>query len=316
MAASMITAATRALLELGDRPGIGTAGLRRAIEQKMLVSDSYHRPHEPKAIRGSLTAGDAGLKRKMTAYDTVARCEDNGIGIISPLDDPYPLPLRWIKEYPPILYTLGNQEILRGVAVSVVGTREASHLGRSWARQIGELLALSHITVVSGLALGIDTEAHIGALKGNGGTVAVLAHGLDKITPTSNRPLADEILTNGGLLLSEHAPGVPPRRVEYVRRNRLQSGMSVCSIIVESGREGGAIHQARFTRSQGRDLFTVVPPKETTGVASFNHGGSEYLTQEMSARAISSREDVLRLVHSGYFESRFKMHQHHTDRLL
>jgi DNA processing protein len=95
--------------------------------------------------------------------------------------------------------------------------------------------------------------------------------------------------------------------------------MSVCSIIVESGREGGALHQARFTRSQGRDLFTVVPPKEVRGVASFNYGGSQYLTHEMNARAITRREDLLALLHSDYFNSRFKMHQHHvggSDRLL
>jgi DNA processing protein len=192
-------------------------------------------------------------------------------------------------------------------------------LGRSWARQIAELLALNDITVVSGLALGIDTEAHIGALSGRGGTVAILAHGLDQITPSSNRPLADKILANGGVLLSEHPPGVPPRRAEYVRRNRLQSGMSVCSIVVESGREGGAIHQARFTRSQGRDLFTVVPPKGMAGAAAFNNDGAEYLTSEMNARALTKREDLLTLVNSNYFQTRFRMHKHHSesgDRLL
>jgi DNA processing protein len=313
----VITSATRALLELRDRPGIGAGGLRRFLEQKM---DGHGQsPLEPRASFTPLTRHDAELKRKMTAFDTVARCESNGIGIISPLDDAYPLPLRWIKDYPPILYTLGNQEILRHVSVAVVGTRDASVLGRSWARQIGELLAVNHINVVSGLALGIDTEAHLGALKGRGGTIAIMAHGLDQITPASNRPLAEEILANGGLLLSEHPPGVPPRKVEYVRRNRLQSGMSVCSIVVESGKQGGAIHQARFTRSQGRDLFTVVPPKETRGVVSFNYGGSEYLTHEMNARAITRREDLLALFQSDYFDARFKAHLQHlraNDRLL
>jgi DNA processing protein len=148
------------------------------------------------------------------------------------------------------------------------------------------------MSVVSGLALGIDAAAHEGCLKAGGITVAILAHGLDRITPHSNRGLADQILESEGCLVAEHAPGVPPVRQEYVRRNRIQSGMAACSIMVESAEEGGAIHQGNFAARQGRPLYVVTPPAGTSGSEDFKYAGAERLMKEAKARPIGSRADL------------------------
>lgn len=224
--------------------------------------------------------------------------------IVSALDDNYPALLRLIVDYPPIVYVKGDIGNLNQVACAVVGTRQASHLGTSWAKQIAATLTEHGLAIVSGLALGIDTAAHEGTLRASGKTIAILAHGLDRVTPSSNAQLAARILGSGGSLLSEHPPGVPPRRAEYVRRNRLQSGMSVCSIVVESAREGGAIHQARFTKEQGRDLFTVIPGPETPGHQEFNRDGAQYLIGELGARVIGSKGDLLDLLGSSFFKEK------------
>src|SRR5690606_19747579 len=121
---------------------------------------------------------------------------------------------------------------------------------------------------------------------------AVLAHGLDTVAPTRNRPLAEQILTSGGVLLSEHPPGVPPRPAEFVRRNRIQSGLSIASIVVESGREGGAIHQARFTIAHGRTLFAVLPPPGLIAKYNYNAEGAHLLLDRMSALQLSSYQDL------------------------
>src|SRR5690606_7231760 len=130
--------------------------------------------------------------------------------------------------------------------------RNVTASGARIARTIGRYLARRGYVVVSGLALGTDMMAHLGVLDVGGKTVAVMAHGLHMVSPPSNTDLGEEIVRKGGALLSEHPPGTPPRRAEFVKRNRLQSGMSLASIVVESGVSGGAIHQARFTKQQQR----------------------------------------------------------------
>ena len=291
----MISSDTRQLLEMADEPGVGVAALRRELESRLGKTSS---DYFVKTVR---TATQSGKRAK--AHEIISKCEDLGISVLSTLDQQYPTALALIREYPPLLYVRGNLDILNQISVAVVGTRSASPLGASWARQIARALAEHEISVVSGLALGIDEAAHAGALEGGGPTVAILAHGLDVITPTPNVPLANEIIEAGGAVVSEHPPGVPPRRSEYVRRNRLQSGMSVCSMVIESGREGGAIHQARFTRSQGRELFTVVPAPGTPGSGAFNAEGSQFLTAEMGARAITKRADLQVLFDTEFFKS-------------
>jgi DNA processing protein len=188
------------------------------------------------------------------AKQIIDDCSVKQIAIFSLLDPQYPPRLRSIKDAPPIIYVLGSHPAILVDGGAVVGTRNASATGQRVARRIAETLTFFDLSTISGLALGIDAAAHAGALDAKGKTVAVLAHGLDTVAPKSNQKLAERILTSGGALISEHPPGVPPRPPEFVRRNRIQSGMAMFSVVVESGEVGGSMHQARFTKEQGRHI--------------------------------------------------------------
>lgn len=283
-------AATR-LLELSSRPGVGAGTLRKIAQSAMSLPSLLH----DEAHIERLTTRTSTAKQSPDAWRRIIEdCERLSIRVISCLDPDYPVRLLSIDDFPPLLYVRGPETALSMRGCAVVGTREASRLGLSWARQIAEVVASKGMSVVSGLALGIDTAAHEGCLKAGGTTIAILAHGLDRVTPHSNRALAERILEREGCLVAEHAPGVPPVRQEYVRRNRIQSGMSACSVMVESGQDGGAIHQGHFATRQGRPLFCVMPPKETPGADDFRYEGAERLAKEAKARPIGSRAELER----------------------
>ncbi|MDZ4818709.1 MAG: DNA-processing protein DprA [Planctomycetota bacterium] len=179
----------------------------------------------------------------------------SGITAIGITASGYPARLRIISDAPVVIYVKGNVDVLARDAIAVVGTRNVSAAGTRLAKLIAGYVARRGYVVVSGLALGVDSLAHEAALEANALTVAVLAHGLDTVASTSHRKLAERILASGGTLMSEHHHGVPARPQEFVRRNRLQSGLSIGSIVVESGIVGGSMHHARFTKNQGRHLF-------------------------------------------------------------
>jgi DNA processing protein len=301
----MVSEPTKRLLRLSCLPGVGAVTLRKVILQD--PSRLFAEGDDEELLRGLMRASSPRGKQDPLAWvRTLESCAAQDFHLLSPLDDAYPIALRSIDDFPPLLYLRGRIDGLSEVGCAVVGTREASPLGLSWARQIAEVLAARGYSIVSGLALGIDTAAHTGALRANGTTVAVMAHGLDQVTPSSNRQLAEEIVSSGGLLISEHPPGTPPRKPEYVRRNRIQSGMSVCSIVVESGETGGAIHQGNFTLMQRRLLFCVVPNRDVPGADQFKFGGSEILLAKPGTRAIRSRDDLLQIIEDGVLVSEWR----------
>lgn len=233
-----------------------------------------------------------------SADDLLEECLGQNIQTVCLCDPDYPSALKQIADPPPVLYFKGPPKNLTMQAFSVVGTRKASPRGLIAAEHLGESLIRHGFCVVSGLALGIDAAAHRGALKGgcpNDGcpAVAVLAHGLHTIQPASNRGLALKILECGGTLVSEHPPGVAPRPAEFVRRNRIQSGLSLGSIIVESGEEGGSIHQAKFTVQQGRLLAVALPDGEDKN---FNSSGGQMLSSTLGAHIIRKPKDLINLL--------------------
>lgn len=289
------SSATLFLLAAFELQGVGVAALRR------LAAGLASALGESKNVN-SHAFSEAGLREPSDSASEVARkaaselvreCAALRINILSVADREYPPCLKAINDFPPIIYVKGSIDALSAwTCVAVVGTRDASPVGETWARKIAKTLAQESVTVVSGLALGIDTCAHEGALDGGGLTVAILAHGLDTVAPTRNRQLAERILQKGGALVSEHRPGTPPRPPEFVRRNRIQSGLSVASIVVESGVEGGAIHQANFTCAQGRQLFTALPPEALRDAHGFNDEGSRFLIEVKKARPLSSQDQL------------------------
>lgn len=285
---------TRLVLTALALPGVGPAALRRLI-----AASSSSKDHN---IMAGFIENELNGKDEKTVHDKVSEqlsdCEKHNIFVLSPFDKGYPSRLKAISDYPPILYVKGDIDAMRCDGFAVVGTREASKLGMSWAKQIASIVCEYQLSVVSGLALGIDSAAHEGALKVGGRTIAVLAHGLDRVTPARNKDLAEQILGGGGALVSEHAPGVPPRKAEYVRRNRIQSGMSLCSIIVESGETGGAMHQGKFTRDQGHPLFCTFPDESVRGSGEFNYNGAKKLISEMNAKPIADSTELKEFIDS------------------
>ena len=180
---------------------------------------------------------------------------ENEVSIISYDDENYPERLRSIKNYPLTLFCKGNIDTFNTeFSAALIGMRKPSEVGKRAAFDFGVKLAEMDITVISGLAIGCDTEGHKGCVSKKGQGVAVLAHGLDKIAGVS-RTLADALLDNDGCLVSEYPLGTNPQKHFYVERDRIQSGMSDAVIVIETDVDGGTMHTVRFSENQSRKFF-------------------------------------------------------------
>ena len=176
--------------------------------------------------------------------------------IIDISDERYPARLRRINRPPARLYCMGNTELLRRRCVCMVGSRKTTEYGRRTAEKIARRLSAHGITVVSGLALGIDAASHRGALKGSGSTIAVLGCGIDIPYPWANRFLKEEIVKQG-LLISEYPLGTQATRYTFPQRNRIIAGISECGILTEAGLNSGALITAEHLAEQGKDVMVV-----------------------------------------------------------
>lgn len=168
----------------------------------------------------------------------------------------YPALLKEIRDYPKALYYIGDPKILEGKCVSIVGSRKTNQYGRSTAYNFGQKLGQRDVTVVSGMAMGIDACAHEGALQEKGRTAAVLACGLDICYPAQNYALKNKIEENG-LLLSEYPPGTQARRYSFPQRNRIVSGLSPLTVVIQAGNRSGALITAELAADQGREVAAV-----------------------------------------------------------
>ncbi len=195
-------------------------------------------------------------RSSITPEAEMDRLARQGIDAFTIHDEGYPRLLREIYEYPPVLYVKGTLEPDDERAVTIVGTRKTTAYGREVAHQIAWDLAKNGVTVVSGLARGIDGTAHRAALDAGGRTVAVLASGLDTIYPPEHSNMAREITRNGALV-SEHPPGVRPEAKNFPRRNRLLSGLTPGTLVVEAGEGSGALWTVRHAVDQNREVMAV-----------------------------------------------------------
>lgn len=178
---------------------------------------------------------------------------------LSPDDSTYPAPLRDIPSPPAELYYLGAEPAswLARKRIAIVGSRSISPYGKLVTEQLAGRLAERGITIVSGLALGVDAVAHTAAVKAGGLHLAVLANGLDQIYPASNTQLARRLLENGGAIISEYPEGMPSLKQNFVARNRIVAGLSDALLITEAAEKSGTLHTARFAMEQGRDVLVV-----------------------------------------------------------
>ena len=184
------------------------------------------------------------------------RIKARAISVLTWNDEGYPKLLRQIHSSPPVLYVKGQLLPEDEWAVAVVGTRAATTYGKEAATRVTNGLARNGITVVSGLARGIDSAAHRAALEAGGRTIGVLGCGLDIIYPPENRRLAERVIGQGALV-SEYPLGTPPEAGNFPPRNRIISGLSLGVVIVEAGRRSGALITADYALDQGRDVFAV-----------------------------------------------------------
>ncbi len=201
-------------------------------------------------------------------------------------DDSYPKLLREIPDPPRYLYVKGNISLLGNPSISVVGTRRASRYGKEVARDLSYRLSDLGLTVVSGLARGVDTWAHIGALDGKGKTVAVLGSGIDVIYPKENRKLYERICEEG-LIISPFEPGEKPYKWNFPKRNRVIAGISFGTVVVECPMKSGAMITARLALDYGREVFAV--PGNITSTLS---EGPNYLIRN-GAKPVIDIEDII-----------------------
>jgi DNA processing protein len=189
-----------------------------------------------------------------------AAVREAGGSVVTALDGRYPEALGSVDPRPPVLYVAGDQAAFEAPAVAVVGTRRATGYGRSTATEIADELARAGITVVSGLAVGIDGEAHAAAVNAGGRSVAVLPSPLNRIYPPRHRELAARLVASGGALVSELAPGHAAGRPDFARRNRIIAALSRAVVVVEAPDHSGALLTAAAATEIGRDVFAVPGP--------------------------------------------------------
>lgn len=240
------------------------------------------------AVLAALVDRQVWEKALAKAEDTLDAASRHRVRVLSATDEEYPTWLRLLPDRPPVLYVRGHLRPGKRYVASI-GTREPSKFGEEVTRRIVTELGKHNWSIVSGLALGIDTLSHRAALDCGAHTVAVLANGLESVYPKKNTALADEILEAGGALVSEQPIGTPAIPRHLVQRDRLQSGMSAGTVVMQTDIVGGSMHTVRFTLMQERLLFAPLPKGRHAEEAKSR--GILALTQ-MPARELADKLDA------------------------
>lgn len=235
------------------------------------------------------------FKENIKIYNYIEYMNRNNIKILKYLDEKYPNDFRYLYDAPIIIYALGNIDILNTKSkIAVIGARKASNYGINVAQKIGTFLSNNNIHTVSGLALGIDINSHIGVLKENinnvnsGKAIAVIGNGLDNIYPYSNQNIAKKILYNGGCIITEYIVGTKPLKMNFPARNRLISALSNKLIVVEAESEkSGTMITVDYSLELGRDILVV--PGNITSKMSL---GTNKLIKE-GAKVITEFNDII-----------------------
>ncbi len=225
-------------------------------------------------------------RARAAAVSELERVAEAG-GACLTLDDPaYPAPLREIYDPPPVLWVRGDVSLLNQPGIAVVGTRQPSPYGSSMAQMLSRDLAARGVVIQSGMARGVDTAAHKGALEAKGGTIAVWGTGIDVIYPRENKQLAERIVASGGAIITEFPLGTFPAPQNFPLRNRILSGISCGVLVVEAGEYSGTRITARCAMEQNRDVYAV-----PGNVTNKNAWGPNTLIKQ-GARLTATWEDV------------------------
>ena len=234
------------------------------------------------------------------ALKKINELSDKGIHILNYFESDYPLFLKNIKNPPLNLYYKGNLNNFKKNNIAIIGSRKPSVLGSEKAFSTSSFLAKNSYNIVSGLALGCDTEGHKGALSENGKTLAVLPGSIDEIYPSSNTNLAEEILKNDGCLISEYLPGTKIINSNFIQRDRLQSAFSEFIVIIETKIDGGTMHTYNYAKEQ-KKIVSVFNFRENLSLLPT---GNEHLINVENVFSFNNEEDLL-----NYLKSQVKNNQ-------
>lgn len=275
-------------LRLALTPGISATGLRELLKRfglpEAVLAEPRSRLSAVLATEAIAALDSEGVSRAVE--QSLKWLEASGHGIITLADAHYPALLLEIPDPPPLLFVRGKVELLARASLAIVGSRNATAQGERDAERFARVFSEANLTIVSGLAQGIDAAAHRGGLAGRGSTIAVLGTGIDVLYPKGNAALAERI-ASAGLLLSEFPLSTPPVPHNFPRRNRLISGLARGCLVVEAATASGSLITARTAADQGRDVFAV-PGSIHSPLSKGCHA-----LIKAGAKLVESAEDVL-----------------------
>ena len=282
---------TEAHIALNMIPRLGPVRLRRLMDAfetpQRILSATAAELQQVEGIGPEAARSIASWERTVDLAAELKRVSDFGATVIAQCAPDYPARLREIHDPPIVLYVWGELAERDRHAVGVVGTRKPSHYATECAKKLSYQLAYAGLTVFSGLALGIDTAAHQGALAARGRTVAVIGSGLNQLYPARNKELAERIAAGNGAVVSEFPMDTPPDKQTFPMRNRIVAGCSFGLLVVEAGLNSGALITANQAADQGRAIYAI-PGRIDNPVAL----GSNKLIQQ-GAKLVQSAQDIL-----------------------
>lgn len=271
------------------RAGLGSTNFALLLARFGNIESAWAASNERLASAGLDAQYLRAVSKAKQAFDAEHEIElmmKHGAHALTWLDESYPQSLRDIPQSPPVIFVRGVLGPQFEQAVAVVGTRHVTPYGRQAAEHFCTVLARSGVTIISGLARGVDAIAHRVALENGAPTVAVLAGGIDQVYPRENAGLAERIVEQG-CLVSEYPVGIPARRDYFPRRNRILSGLAKAALLVEAGEGSGALHTANWAFEQGRDVFAI-----PGSIFSRQSYGTNQLIRENTAKLVATPEQL------------------------
>ena len=279
-------------------PGIDRGSVRRILADRESLPEDCDQLLEMVARSDLMSPVRPDIEHFSSAWDNASRLLESlpakNLEVIPFSSSRFPGPLQRIEDAPALLFVRGSVDVLQRHCIAVIGSRSADDFGQQMATTVGKRCAAAGYPVVSGLAAGCDTAAHRGCLDGDEPTVAFLAHGLDHVFPPENRALADQIVAQGGALVSEYFPDQELDSDQFIERDRLQSGLSRGVIFIQSELTGGALHTVQFARQQQRPIAAIVAPEND--VSGELYAGNRRLIDDGGVWPISHLTDLDRFL--------------------
>lgn len=284
---------TNSLLQLGMIKGIGNTCAINLLQYFQCAGAVFESSFKELSHLVGAQRAHSILSHKpdlLSIENEIAFMEAQDICVISVLDDQYPEKLRNIPDAPYLLFYKGNALLNATRQISIVGTREPSEYGKEWTKYIVDALEPYNVTVVSGMARGIDGIAHKQSLVNQISTIGVLAHGLDRIYPEAHKRVANDMINAGGLL-TEYRSQTIPERQNFPMRNRIVAGMTDATLVVETDVKGGAMITAKLALSYDREVMAV-PGRVKDSTSS----GCNYLIKTQMAQLVCDVEDIVQVM--------------------